>query len=194
MADIWRRRRRNRHFVQSRTHRRSGVRGFSVSPLNSNSPQVNCQTLWFRGSAVPSHWLHRHVWRPFKQNCLFASGQIRLCYRHPETRVFVKRAPHKVGDLHLVAFESEPAVVFWIFLDHISPYCINVGAALSWLKAEESMSRISIDVSDQGHRKLKALAALRGQSIKDFVLERALGGDDAETAALLPQAVFKTRC
>jgi len=46
------------------------------------------------------------------------------------------------------------------------------------------MSRISIDVSDQEHKKLKALAALRGQSIKDFVLERALGGDEAETAAL----------
>lgn len=46
------------------------------------------------------------------------------------------------------------------------------------------MSRISIDVSDQEHKKLKALAALRGQSIEDFVLERALGRDEAETAAL----------
>jgi len=46
------------------------------------------------------------------------------------------------------------------------------------------MSRISIDVSDEEHKKLKALAALRGQSIKDFVLERALGRDEAETAAL----------
>ena len=46
------------------------------------------------------------------------------------------------------------------------------------------MSRISIDVTDDEHKKLKALAALRGQSIKDFVLERALGGDESETAAL----------
>jgi hypothetical protein len=59
-----------------------------------------------------------------------------------------------------------------------------VGAALNSFEAEEDMSRISIDVSDQEHKKLKALAALRGQSIKDFVLERALGGDEAETAAL----------
>jgi hypothetical protein len=59
-----------------------------------------------------------------------------------------------------------------------------VGAVLNSFEAEKNMSRISIDVSDQEHKKLKALAALRGQSIKDFVLERALGGDEAETAAL----------
>lgn len=46
------------------------------------------------------------------------------------------------------------------------------------------MSRISIDVSDEEHKKLKALAALRGQSIKDFVLERALGRGASESAAL----------
>jgi uncharacterized protein (DUF1778 family) len=37
------------------------------------------------------------------------------------------------------------------------------------------MSRISIDVSDEEHRKLKAMAALKGQSLKDFLLQRALG-------------------
>ena len=52
------------------------------------------------------------------------------------------------------------------------------------MKAAEDISRISIDVSDEEHKKLKALAALRGQSIKDFVLERALGGDESEIAAL----------
>ena len=67
---------------------------------------------------------------------------------------------------------------------HICSYCTNVGAMVNSFKAAENMSRISIDVSDQEHKKLKALAALRGQSIKDFVLERALGGDEAETAAL----------
>ncbi len=67
---------------------------------------------------------------------------------------------------------------------HICPYCTNVGAVLNSFKAAQNMSRISIDVSDQEHKKLKALAALRGQSIKDFVLERALGGDEAETTAL----------
>jgi hypothetical protein len=37
------------------------------------------------------------------------------------------------------------------------------------------MSRISIDVTDGEHKKLKAMAALRGKSIKDYVLERTLG-------------------
>ncbi len=48
------------------------------------------------------------------------------------------------------------------------------------------MSRISIDVSAEEHKKLKALAALRGQSIKDFVIERTLGvdGDDHQDADL----------
>ena len=42
------------------------------------------------------------------------------------------------------------------------------------------MSRISIDVTDDQHQKLKALAALQGKSIKKFVLERTLGADDAD--------------
>jgi len=46
------------------------------------------------------------------------------------------------------------------------------------------MSRISIDVTDGEHKRLKAMAALQGKTIKDFVLERALGGDPAEEAAL----------
>lgn len=36
------------------------------------------------------------------------------------------------------------------------------------------MGRISIDVTDDEHKKLKAMAALRGKSIKDYVLERTL--------------------
>jgi hypothetical protein len=47
------------------------------------------------------------------------------------------------------------------------------------------MSRISIDVTDDEHKKLKAIAAIRGQSIKDFVLERTLRADGAENGALL---------
>ena len=48
------------------------------------------------------------------------------------------------------------------------------------------MSRISIDVTPEQHQKLKALAALRGKSIKQFVLERTLGalGQDADLAEL----------
>lgn len=48
------------------------------------------------------------------------------------------------------------------------------------------MSRISIDVTAEEHQKLKALAALKGKSIKDFVIERTLGeeGDKSQEAAL----------
>ncbi|MFC3228391.1 antitoxin [Marinibaculum pumilum] len=36
------------------------------------------------------------------------------------------------------------------------------------------MPRLSIDISPQQHQQLKAMAALKGQSIKDYVLGRAL--------------------
>ena len=39
------------------------------------------------------------------------------------------------------------------------------------------MSRISIDVTDAEHAKLKALAALQGKSIKEFVLSRTIGDE-----------------
>lgn len=39
---------------------------------------------------------------------------------------------------------------------------------------EIAMPRLSIDLSPQEHRQLKAMAALKGQSIKDYVLSRAL--------------------
>lgn len=41
------------------------------------------------------------------------------------------------------------------------------------------MPRLSIDISPEDHQKLKAIAALKGQSIKDYVLGRALGGAPA---------------
>lgn len=37
------------------------------------------------------------------------------------------------------------------------------------------MSRISIDVSPEEHRQLKALAALQGVTLREYVLERVLG-------------------
>jgi len=40
------------------------------------------------------------------------------------------------------------------------------------------MSRISIDVTSDEHQKLKAMAALQGKSIKDYVIERTLGAAD----------------
>jgi len=57
-----------------------------------------------------------------------------------------------------------------------------------WVAARlrTAMGRISIDVTDAEHRKLKALAALRGQTVKDFVLERTIGdrAQDADLAEL----------
>jgi len=48
------------------------------------------------------------------------------------------------------------------------------------------MSRISIEVTSKEHQKLKAMAALQGKSVKDFVIERTLGAseDTSEVAAL----------
>ena len=37
------------------------------------------------------------------------------------------------------------------------------------------MPRLSIDITPEEHQELKAIAALKGQSIKDFVLQRTLG-------------------
>jgi uncharacterized protein (DUF1778 family) len=50
--------------------------------------------------------------------------------------------------------------------------------------AEDRMSRISIDFTDDEHKKLKAMAALRGKTIKDYVLERTLATDEVDNAAL----------
>ena len=54
-------------------------------------------------------------------------------------------------------------------------------------------SRISIDVTPEQHKRLKAVAALSGQSLKNYVLERALpqSGEDAALAEL--EALLATR-
>ncbi|WP_339737964.1 antitoxin [uncultured Maricaulis sp.] len=45
------------------------------------------------------------------------------------------------------------------------------------------MSRLTIDMTDQQHQSLKALAALQGKTIKQYALERLFPGDtDAERA------------
>lgn len=59
------------------------------------------------------------------------------------------------------------------------------------------MSRISIDVTDAQHKQLKALAALQGKTIKEFVLASTLGSekaseDLAELEALLDQRIAET--
>lgn len=57
------------------------------------------------------------------------------------------------------------------------------------------MPRLSIDITAEEHQKLKAIAALRGQSIKAFVLDRTLGETPpveamSETEALSALADF----
>lgn len=42
------------------------------------------------------------------------------------------------------------------------------------------MSRLTIDVTDQQHQALKALAALEGKSIKQYALERLLPSDEQQ--------------
>lgn len=46
------------------------------------------------------------------------------------------------------------------------------------------MSRLTIDVSDQQHQSLKALAALQGKTIKEYAIERLFPSDTAEEEAL----------
>lgn len=44
------------------------------------------------------------------------------------------------------------------------------------------MSRISIDVTSEEHQRLKALAALQGKTIKEFVLASTLGAHHSDAA------------
>jgi hypothetical protein len=46
------------------------------------------------------------------------------------------------------------------------------------------MSRLSIDLSDQQHNSLKALAALEGKSIRQFALERLFRDAEGDAPAL----------
>lgn len=49
------------------------------------------------------------------------------------------------------------------------------------------MPRLSIEISPQQHKLIKANAALQGQSLKDFVLERALSEGHQNEAEALQQ-------
>lgn len=55
------------------------------------------------------------------------------------------------------------------------------------------MSRISIDVTDEQHQRLKALAALQGKSIKEFVLASTLGSQDENAAMAELEAILRKR-
>lgn len=56
-----------------------------------------------------------------------------------------------------------------------------------------STSRLSIDVAPGQHKRLKALAALSGQSIKDYVIQRTLPESDEESALRELEALLKPR-
>ncbi|MDR2195850.1 MAG: antitoxin [Gallionellaceae bacterium] len=45
------------------------------------------------------------------------------------------------------------------------------------------MSRLTIDITDQQHQSLKALAALQGQTIKQYAIERLFPGKPASDEA-----------
>ncbi len=55
------------------------------------------------------------------------------------------------------------------------------------------MSRISIDVTPQQHRRLKALAALQGKSMKEFVLASTIGARSADSALVELEAFLDRR-
>jgi hypothetical protein len=46
------------------------------------------------------------------------------------------------------------------------------------------MSRLTIDVTDQQHQSLKAMAALQGKTIKQYAIERLFPSASDEEAAL----------
>ena len=49
------------------------------------------------------------------------------------------------------------------------------------------MSRISIDVTEDEHRRLKALAALKGVSLKDYLLKNALDSSEEDEEQALAE-------
>ena len=55
------------------------------------------------------------------------------------------------------------------------------------------MSRISIDVTAEEHQRLKAMAALQGKSIKEFVLASTLGAQDENKALAELEAILDKR-
>lgn len=46
------------------------------------------------------------------------------------------------------------------------------------------MSRLTIDVTEQQHQSLKAMAALQGKTIKQYALERLFPTDETEHQAM----------
>ena len=55
------------------------------------------------------------------------------------------------------------------------------------------MSRLSIEITESQHQRIKALAALRGVSLKDFILERTLTNEDNVSDAEEKKALDELR-
>ncbi len=56
------------------------------------------------------------------------------------------------------------------------------------------MSRLTIDMTEQQHQSLKALAALQGKTIRQYAIERLFPGDEnADLAWSELQTLLKTR-
>ena len=55
------------------------------------------------------------------------------------------------------------------------------------------MSRLTIDITDQQHQALKAMAALAGKSIKQFTLERLFPSGSEDQAAEELRALLAER-
>ncbi|MGH8145044.1 MAG: antitoxin [Rhodanobacteraceae bacterium] len=55
------------------------------------------------------------------------------------------------------------------------------------------MSRLTIDITDQQHQNLKALAALQGKTIKQYTLERLFPGTGGDQAWQELKTLLRTR-
>ena len=55
------------------------------------------------------------------------------------------------------------------------------------------MGRLTIDITDQQHQALKAMAALQGKTIKEYALERLLPGAGDEDGLAGLRALLATR-
>jgi hypothetical protein len=52
------------------------------------------------------------------------------------------------------------------------------------------MSRISIELTQEQHQKIKAIAALKGSTIREYVLTRILPSEQEEEIALMELEAF----
>jgi Antitoxin ParD len=54
-----------------------------------------------------------------------------------------------------------------------------------WVFKVHSMSRLTIDLTEQQHQSIKAMAALQGKSIKQYAVERLLPSEATDESAMI---------